>query len=98
MPEKKYRILVINPRSTTTKMAIFENEISLWERTIKHDIEITESYKQIIDQYEFRKKNILETLHKEGINLSKLDAVCGRGGLLRPIEGGTYQVNEADAF
>ena len=94
MPEMKYRILVINPSSTTTKMAIFENEISMWERTIKHDIEITESYKQIIDQYEFRKKNILETLHNEGINLSKLDAVCGRGGLLRPIEGGTYQVNE----
>ena len=79
MPEKKYRVLVINPGSTTTKMAIFENEISMWERTIKHDIEITESYKQIIDQYEFRKKNILETLHNEGINLSNLMLCAAEG-------------------
>ena len=46
----------------------------------------------IIDQYEFRKNTILETLDNEGINISKLNAVCGRGGLLRPIEGGTIQL------
>jgi len=49
----------------------------------------------IIEQYDFRKNIILEQLDYEGINISKLDAVCGRGGLLQPIEGGTYEVNEA---
>ena len=47
-----------------------------------------------ITQYEFRKNAILETLDQEGFNISKLSAVCGRGGLLRPIEGGTYAVND----
>src|SRR5690625_8048327 len=51
-------------------------------------------YYRIIDQYDFRKKVILDHLDYEGINISKLDAVCARGGLVRPIEGGTYVVNE----
>jgi len=92
--EHKYRILTINPGSTSTKIAVFENEISIWEKNIKHNIEATESYSNIIEQFDFRKHSILQTLHKEGINLSRLHAVCARGGLLRPIEGGTYQVNE----
>lgn len=92
--DNKHRILIINPGSTFTKIAVFENEISIWEKNIKHNIEITESYTRIIDQYDIRKKIILQTLHNEGINLSRLDAVCARGGLLRPIEGGTYRVNE----
>ncbi|MCQ6273762.1 butyrate kinase [Bacillus sp. V3B] len=95
MHDNKHRILIINPGSTCTKVAIFENEISIWEKSIKHNIEITESYTRIIDQYDIRKNSILQTLHNEGINLSRLDAVCARGGLLRPIEGGTYRVNEA---
>lgn len=95
MQNNKYRILIINPGSTCTKIAVFENEISIWEKSIKHDIEVTESYTRIIDQFAFRKEAILETLHNEGINLSRLNAVCARGGLIRPIEGGTYRVNEA---
>jgi len=63
------------------------------EKTIRHDAALTNSFETIIDQYEFRKNMILETLDMEGINISKLSAVCGRGGLLRPIEGGTYAVN-----
>ncbi|WP_338451687.1 butyrate kinase [Niallia oryzisoli] len=93
MREHKHRILIINPGSTGTKIAVFENEISIWEKNIKHDIEATESYSNIIEQFDFRKDIILKTLHNEGINLSKLEAVCARGGLLRPIEGGTYEVN-----
>ncbi|MDX8364304.1 butyrate kinase [Cytobacillus sp. IB215665] len=95
MQEREYRILVINPGSTSTKIGVFDNELSIFEKTIRHDSKIINSYEAIIDQYEFRKNTILETLHHEGINISKLDAVCGRGGLLRPIEGGTYRVNEA---
>ncbi|WP_286229089.1 butyrate kinase [Neobacillus mesonae] len=94
MPENEYRILIINPGSTSTKIGIFDNDISILEKTIRHDTEIINSFANIIDQYEFRKNTILETLDYEGINISKLKAVCGRGGLLRPIEGGTYAVNE----
>lgn len=94
MQDKTYRILIINPGSTSTKIGIFDNEISIFEKTIRHEAEMINSYNNIIDQYEFRKDIILETLDNEGINISKLSAVCGRGGLLRPIEGGTYAVNE----
>ena len=94
LPDTKYRILVINPGSTSTKIGVFDNEISILEKTIRHDSEMINSFANIIDQYEFRKNTILETLDNEGINISKLSAVCGRGGLLRPIEGGTYAVNE----
>lgn len=92
--DQEYRILIINPGSTSTKIGIFDNEVSIFEKTIRHDAEIINSFHNIIDQYEFRKNTILETLDNEGINISKLSAVCGRGGLLRPIEGGTYTVNE----
>ncbi|MCA1030667.1 butyrate kinase [Bacillus timonensis] len=94
MQEKEYRILVINPGSTSTKIGVFDNERSVFEKTIRHDSDIINSYDTIIDQYEFRKTTILEALDREGMNVSKLSAVCGRGGLLRPIEGGTYQVND----
>jgi butyrate kinase len=93
LPDTKYRILVINPGSTSTKIGVFDNEISIFEKTIRHDSEVINSFGNIIDQYEFRKTTILETLDNAGINISKLSAVCGRGGLLRPIEGGTYAVN-----
>lgn len=93
LPDTKYRILVINPGSTSTKIGVFDNEISIFEKTIRHDSEVINSFDNIIDQYEFRKTTILETLDNAGINISKLSAVCGRGGLLRPIEGGTYAVN-----
>jgi len=92
--ETNNRILVINPGSTSTKIGVFDNDISIFEQTIRHDSEVINQFENIIDQYEFRKNTILETLDNEGINISKLSAVCGRGGLLRPIEGGTYGVNE----
>ncbi|RHW41312.1 butyrate kinase [Neobacillus notoginsengisoli] len=94
MQNKDYRILVINPGSTSTKIGIYDNEQPILKKTIRHDSEKINSFDSIIDQYAFRKDTILETLDNEGINISKLSAVCGRGGLLRPIEGGTYAVNE----
>ncbi len=93
--EPSYRILVINPGSTSTKIGVFENDVLLMEKTIRHSSEEIGQFSSIIEQYEFRKQTILEALDEEGINISKLSAVCGRGGLLRPIEGGTYAVNEA---
>ncbi|MBD8070382.1 butyrate kinase [Bacillus sp. PS06] len=94
MQENVYRILVINPGSTSTKIGVFENERSMFEKTIRHDSDVINSFEDIISQYEFRKNTILEALDSEAINISKISAVCGRGGLLRPIEGGTYLVNE----
>lgn len=88
-----YRILTINPGSTSTKIGVFDNEQEVLVKTIRHDRSALSSFSNIIDQYQFRKEMILETLDQAGINLSKLSAVAGRGGLLRPIEGGTYTVN-----
>ncbi len=93
LQETNYRILVINPGSTSTKIAIYDNDLPVLEKTIRHNFETLAEFAHIIDQYHYRKQIILESLDNEGFNLSKLDAVCGRGGLLRPIEGGTYRVN-----
>lgn len=90
-----YRVLVINPGSTSTKIGVFEDETLLLEQTLRHATEKIAQFSSIIDQYEFRKEAILQVLADENIKLSTLDAVCGRGGLLRPIEGGTYSVNDA---
>jgi butyrate kinase len=94
LQDNEYRILVINPGSTSTKIGVFDNEVSIFEKTIRHETNNINNFAGIIDQYEFRKTIILETLDNEGINISKLSAVCGRGGLLRPIQGGTYLVND----
>ncbi|MDG5788670.1 butyrate kinase [Evansella sp. AB-P1] len=94
MGQRDYRILTINPGSTSTKIGVFDNERMIMEETIRHDRESLNKYNSIIEQYAFRKQMILETLDKNNMNLSKLSAVVGRGGLLRPIEGGTYLVNE----
>jgi butyrate kinase len=92
--EQLYRILVINPGSTSTKIGVFDNDVLIMEKTIRHSSESLERFSSIIDQYAFRKQTILEALDEEGMNVSNLSAVCGRGGLLRPIEGGTYSVND----
>ncbi|MEC5422308.1 butyrate kinase [Virgibacillus sp. C22-A2] len=89
-----YRILVINPGSTSTKIGVFDDEHCIFEKTIRHDMNDIRQFNNVIDQYDFRKKVILEQLDYEGISISKLNAVCGRGGLLQPIEGGTYEVND----
>ncbi|WP_028783149.1 butyrate kinase [Thalassobacillus devorans] len=93
--QQTHRILVINPGSTSTKIGVFDEEDCIFEKTIRHTSEEVAGYSRIIDQFEFRKHVILNELDEEGINISKLSAVCGRGGLLRPIEGGTYEVNDA---
>ncbi len=90
-----YRILAINPGSTSTKIAIYDNEKEVFETTLRHQTEEINKFEKIYDQYDFRKSVILDSLNDAGINLTKLDAVVGRGGLLKPIEGGTYTVSKA---
>ncbi|MFC7394151.1 butyrate kinase [Scopulibacillus cellulosilyticus] len=94
LQQSEYRILAINPGSTSTKIAVYSDEQPIFEKTIRYDASELTDYETIIDQYQMRKTSILETLDEEGLNLSHLSAVVGRGGLLRPIEGGTYAVNE----
>jgi butyrate kinase len=89
-----YRILAINPGSTSTKIAIYDDEKEVFETTLRHPAEEINKYDKIYDQYDFRKQVILDTLNEQGINLTKLSAVVGRGGLLKPIKGGTYAVDE----
>lgn len=90
-----YRILAINPGSTSTKIAIYDNDKEVFETTLRHPSEEINQYATIFDQYNFRKQVILDALNEAGINLTKLSAVVGRGGLLKPIAGGTYRVSEA---
>lgn len=92
--QETFRLLIINPGSTSTKIAIFDNEKLVLEQTLRHSNEELSSYTRIIDQLEFRKNIILDTLNANGINITKLSAVVGRGGLLKPMEGGTYIVND----
>lgn len=89
-----FRILSINPGSTSTKLAYYEDESLVFQHTIRHSGDELKQYKRVFDQYEFRKKLILDCLEKEGIALDGISAVVGRGGLVRPLESGVYEVNE----
>ncbi len=89
-----YYILVINPGSTSTKMAVFENEKNIIKETIRHNDKELSKFDSIAEQKEYRKKTILEQLEKKGFDLKKLSAVVGRGGLLKPLKSGTYRVND----
>ncbi len=88
------KILVINPGSTSTKVALFENESPLFEENIAHPTELLKQIPRIWDQFELRKRSIISFLEKHKIQTDQLAAVVGRGGLIRPIPGGTYLVNE----
>ncbi len=88
------KILVINPGGTSTKVAYFEGEKEVVRDVIKHDLKELSKFKKITDQYELRKDLVLKFLEKNGIDVRQLSAVVGRGGLLRPLESGTYIINE----
>jgi len=91
---KDYKILVINPGSTSTKVVLFSNEQLLFEKKIEHSSKELSNFNKIIGQYHFRQDIILSFLKEKGINPSTLNAVVGRGGLLKPIASGTYRINE----
>ncbi len=86
-------ILVINPGSTSTKISVYKDKDEIMEKTIRHSTEDLAIYDNIIDQEDFRYNIIKETLIENSYTLNDLDAVVGRGGLLHPLEGGTYLVN-----
>lgn len=87
------RIFVINPGSTSTKIAVYEDEKPVWMTGTHHHVSELANFHHISDQYEYRKDFIMKRLAEAGISLD-FDAVIGRGGLLHPLAGGVYAVNE----
>jgi len=92
---QKGLILAINPGSTSTKLGIFEEENLLFDITLRHSNDEISGYKKITDQYSFRKELIIKELKERAVDFSRIVAVVGRGGLVKPIESGIYEVNEA---
>lgn len=88
------RILVINPGSTSTKIAVFRNGNPVFLKTIRHSVEELSNFKSIADQYEYRKEIIYKELKDAEIKLDLIEAVIGRGGLVKPISSGVYIINE----
>jgi len=88
------RILAINPGSTSTKIAVFEDNHPVFAKTIKHSREELRQFSKISEQYPYRKKIILDQLKEVDLDLNTIRAIVGRGGLLKPIESGVYEVNE----
>lgn len=87
-----HKLLVINPGSTSTKLAIFEDSRLVSEKTLRHSIEEINTFDTVFSQKDFRKKIIMDFLDSQSIKLEDFSAIIGRGGLLRPIPGGTYKV------
>ncbi|MFI3259820.1 MAG: butyrate kinase [Rikenellaceae bacterium] len=89
------KILAINPGSTSTKFAIYNDHEPIFEDTLRHSAEEIAQFATVADQLEWRKELIIEGLAKHGAKVEELDAVVGRGGLVKPIKGGVYLVNDA---
>ena len=87
--------LIINPGSTSTKIGIFEDETLLFDETLRHSTEEIAQFGSIIEQKDFRKNIILDFLKSKDFDVATLDVCVGRGGMLKPIPGGTYAVNDA---
>lgn len=90
-----YKMLIINPGSTSTKIGVFEDENMIMDETLRHTTEEIAQFDSIYDQREFRKNIILNFLKDKDIDLKSFDAVVGRGGLLKPIPSGTYETTPA---
>lgn len=90
-----FKILAINPGSTSTKVALYDEERPLLDLTLRHSAEQIAHYPNIIDQLDWRRDMILTALKEHGFDIMSLAAVIGRGGLIKPIPAGVYEVNDA---
>lgn len=88
------KLLIINPGSTSTKIGVFDGEKELFQETLRHSSDEIAKYDTIVDQIDFRKNIILNVLKEKNFDLNSLSAVVGRGGMLKPMESGTYKVND----
>lgn len=84
------KVLIINPGATSTKIAVFDEEEQLFKKSIDHSAQELDRFDRVIDQADFRQKAILDAVAEGGFRLTDFAAVCGRGGLYRPIPSGTY--------
>jgi butyrate kinase len=91
---KQERILAINPGSTSTKIAVYEGTKNIFLKTLRHSSEELVDFAKITDQFAFRKNIILKELETAGIDISSIRVIVGRGGLIKPIPSGVYEVNE----
>jgi butyrate kinase len=87
-------VLCINPGSTSTKLGLFDEEKVVFKETLYHGAEELAGYASCYEQLGFRKERVLSYLESNGAPLKSLDAVIGRGGVLKPMNAGTYRVNE----
>ena len=90
----RYKIFVINPGSTSTKLAYFEDEDKLFETSVFHDAPFLASLGKVSNQFEYRLRLIKEFIDENGIDLRGVDAIVGRGGSNMPCVSGTYEVND----
>ena len=88
------RSLIINPGSTSTKIGVFDDETQILDKTLRHSTEEIAQYPNIYSQKDFRKNMVLDALKEENIDIKSLNVCVGRGGLLKPISGGTYAVTD----
>lgn len=88
-------ILAINPGSTSTKIAVYKGDEEVFVKNIKHETHELEGFKKITDQYEFRKNIILNELKENDFDLNFIKIIVGRGGLVKFIPSGVYEVNES---
>jgi butyrate kinase len=89
-----HHILSINPGSTSTKIAFFEDEQQLFSCNIEHSADELKIFGKVTDQFEFRKTVIIEALDRAGIDWSGVEAIVGRGGMVKPVESGVYEMND----
>lgn len=89
-----YKLLIVNPGSTSTKIGVYEDEKEIFVETLRHSSEEIANYDTIFDQKGFRKEVIMNVLKENKFDVNTLDAVVGRGGMLKPMAGGTYEVND----
>ncbi len=89
-----YRILVLNPGSTSTKVSIFDDEMEVFSKRIDHPVEELERFERLMDQVDMRKRAILRVVEEAGYSVETFSAIAARGGILPPLESGTYEVNE----
>lgn len=91
----EYRVLAINPGSTSTKIAVFDDEKEVFSKTLRHNPAELDKFGGLLEQYDYRKNLVIEAMKENSVEPETLKAVVGRGGLVRPLKGGTYGVNEA---
>ncbi|AWI06613.1 butyrate kinase [Clostridium drakei] len=89
-----YKILAINPGSTSTKIALYEDEKEIFCKTLEHPVEQIEKYENTADQFDMRKEVVLSFLKQNGYEVKELAAVVGRGGMVPKVKSGAYKVNE----